>query len=68
MSSAPALLAQTCGCTYAQELKQLHQEREEARQQVQQASERLGKVRQEQKAIVEARNKHEKRCVACSRS
>lgn len=32
---------------------------------MQQAAERVAKVRQEQKALMDARNKHEKRCVAC---
>lgn len=41
------------------------QERDEASEQVKQVGERLGRVRGEQKAIVDARNKHEKKCVCC---
>ena len=47
----------------AQEMKELARERDEARQQVAQVGERLSTVRGQQKAIVDARNKHEKRCV-----
>ena len=44
-------------------MRELARERDEARQQAAQVGERLSAVRGEQKAIVDARNKHEKRCV-----
>jgi cell division protein FtsB len=47
----------------AQEVQQLMQERDEATAQVTQLGQQLSKVRAEQKAIVDARNKHEKKCV-----
>jgi hypothetical protein len=48
-----------------QEIKELVRERDEARQQAAQVGERLSKVRGEQKAMVDARNKHEKRWACC---
>lgn len=44
-----------------EELRQLQQERDQARQACQQASERVAKVRQQAKALVDARNKHERK-------
>lgn len=46
----------------AQEVQELMQERDEATAQVTQVGQLLSKVRAEQKAIVDARNKHEKKC------
>lgn len=51
----------------AQEVKQLMQERDQANAQVAQVGQRLSTVRAEQKSIVDARNKHDKKWVLSTR-
>ena len=63
MLSLNSLNPETAARRAVQEMKELAGERDEARQQAAQVGERLSAVRGEQKAIVDARNKHEKRCV-----